>query len=1058
MKQIIRLIIVSILLLLSPQIIEAQTAFSNDRNYVLTRTPRIAISDVRSLSSLDCLQSVEYIDEWGRALQKVQIGITPLLKNLATYQEYDLMGNPNKAWLPVVFKGYKGHFLPLDSVRKRSIDTYDGEQYGYSLDVFENSPLHRLIVRYAPGVSWVGDPSGHKFSYDVISSTSICRYVVADGGNDTIVNIRLAGMYGVGELFVESEKDEDSKEIIIYTDKLGRRVLEEREGRHYTYYVYDDHSRLRAVLPPQLSDSLTTVGCMWSNVSSKLVRQYAYLYNYDGKGQCSHKYLPGTSWSYYYYDQSGELILTQDDNLRKKGECMFTIPDAHGRIALSGICRNSCSFAFNPLEDVIVRAVSDNQTHILKGYDISGIILSSPIVEIANYYDDYKFMGKNGIPKFDGSVLSSEFINGYGICKSENLVGHQTGQLIRLEDGTYCSQAKYYDERNRIVQCHSTNHLGGSDRMWYAYNFSGEVIKRKKDHSVPGKEVLSEYYTYYYDHAGRLYDVYHQLNENKRIRLIANEHDELGRIENRKVHNLAASTLNYAYNIRSWLMDIKGALFSQNLEYVNSPYATYNGNIGLVAFRYGLEQPEYTYMLEYDRLDRLIAAKYWERQPWNSNDRNFTEKITGYDKNSNILGLQRYGRIGTGVCALIDDLSYSYDGNQLKAVNDTAVYSAYNNGFEFKDGVKLDKEYAYDANGNLTKDLNKKISDIQYNYLNLPSQIKFLDGSTISYVYSADGTKLHTVHKIADTTTTIDYCGNVIYENGIAKCILTEAGYISLNNNDYHYYLQDHQGNNRVVINQTGEIEEINHYYPFGGTFASSSSIQPYKYNGKELDTKNGLNWYDYGARHYDAALGRWHTVDPLAEKYYGISPYVYCVNSPINHVDPDGSKVYFASGVSAQFKQDFAKSVQHLNKYGAAGMLEKLENSDKAYYIAESSNEYSQYNPNNKTITWASRYGILTTNSVILSPTSALNHEVDHALQHDQNPKKQKVDRKDDPSNPYQNKEEERVIKGSEQKTARKLKEIKVGEVTREDHGGTLYEMKSSTSTEIKDELIIKP
>ena len=81
---------------------------------------------------------------------------------------------------------------------------------------------------------------------------------------------------------------------------------------------------------------------------------------------------------------------------------------------------------------------------------------------------------------------------------------------------------------------------------------------------------------------------------------------------------------------------------------------------------------------------------------------------------------------------------------------------------------------------------------------------------------------------------------------------------------------------------------ETNHYYPFGGVF-STSNLQPYKYNGKELDTKNGLNWYDYGARHYDAALGRWLVVDPLAEKYYSTSPYTYCLNNPVKYVDPTG-------------------------------------------------------------------------------------------------------------------------------------------------------------------------
>ena len=92
------------------------------------------------------------------------------------------------------------------------------------------------------------------------------------------------------------------------------------------------------------------------------------------------------------------------------------------------------------------------------------------------------------------------------------------------------------------------------------------------------------------------------------------------------------------------------------------------------------------------------------------------------------------------------------------------------------------------------------------------------------------------------------------------------------------------------MIDETGKVEERNDYYPFGGLMASSSvSTQPYKYNGKELDRKGGLDWYDYGARHYDATLGRWHVVDLMAEKYYGVSPYSYCLNNPILLIDPNG-------------------------------------------------------------------------------------------------------------------------------------------------------------------------
>ena len=80
----------------------------------------------------------------------------------------------------------------------------------------------------------------------------------------------------------------------------------------------------------------------------------------------------------------------------------------------------------------------------------------------------------------------------------------------------------------------------------------------------------------------------------------------------------------------------------------------------------------------------------------------------------------------------------------------------------------------------------------------------------------------------------------------------------------------------------------------FGGLFAESTNtgLQPYMYNGKELDRTYGLDWHDYGARHYDAALLRWHTVDPLCEKYYHMSPYAFCANNFVNAFDPKGDSV----------------------------------------------------------------------------------------------------------------------------------------------------------------------
>ena len=232
---------------------------------------------------------------------------------------------------------------------------------------------------------------------------------------------------------------------------------------------------------------------------------------------------------------------------------------------------------------------------------------------------------------------------------------------------------------------------------------------------------------------------------------------------------------------------------------------------------------------------------------------------------------------------------YTYYGNLITRVDDATTATSYTGGTNFVNGANTNNEYVYDANGNITKDLNKGISNIQYNSLNLPSVVTFSDGSTITYTYTHDGKKLRTVHVIGGVTTTTDYCGNVIYENGTPKRLLTDEGYVDLTTNTYYYYMKDHQGNNRAVVNSSGTVQETNHYYPFGGLFATNGSVQPYKYNGKELDTKKGLNLYDYGARHYDAALGRWHVVDPMGEKYYSTSSYGYCSNSPLIHIDPTG-------------------------------------------------------------------------------------------------------------------------------------------------------------------------
>ena len=298
-----------------------------------------------------------------------------------------------------------------------------------------------------------------------------------------------------------------------------------------------------------------------------------------------------------------------------------------------------------------------------------------------------------------------------------------------------------------------------------------------------------------------------------------------------------------------------------------------------------------------------------------------------------------------------------------------------------------------------------------------------------------------------------DYVGDAVYENGELVRVLTPEGYVEKSGSGYahYYYIRDYQGNVRVVADATGAVKEENGYYPFGMLHGGDGGIQPYKYNGKELDRMHGLEWYDYGARMYNGY--RFTTPDPLSERYYSTSPYAYCLNNPVLHVDRDGKKVYYASNVSNEFKNDFKQAVLYLNENGMGYLLAELQASDKIYYIEEGKPlTSSKFNTGTQTIIWSSRTGLLTNNAFELSPATILNHEIDHAVQFDRNRQQQLKDAALQDKD-YGNKEERRVITGSEQKTARALGEIGKKEVTRSDHYGTLYETTGPTKTEIKSD-----
>ena len=262
----------------------------------------------------------------------------------------------------------------------------------------------------------------------------------------------------------------------------------------------------------------------------------------------------------------------------------------------------------------------------------------------------------------------------------------------------------------------------------------------------------------------------------------------------------------------------------------------------------------------------------------------------------------------------------------------------------------------------------------------------------------------------------------------------------------------DHLGSSSYITNLDGEVSQHIEYVPFGEVFIEERNKTwntPYLFNAKEFDEETGM--YYYGARYYEPRLSLWMSVDPLEEKYYNSSSYAYCNNNPIRFIDPDGRKLLFASGTTEAFKQKFRAAIMYLHEHNADGIIAQIDKSSTIIYITERVGEPSAFSETKKTIYWDPNMGVLTSSDKKMSPTAVLNHEADHTLQYLKNPDKYAQDFKTfDPD--YDNKEEMRVITGSEQKTALALDEISAGEVTRTDHNGIPYITKSPTTTEAKD------
>jgi|GEM_PF-2395449 len=573
--------------------------------------------------------------------------------------------------------------------------------------------------------------------------------------------------------------------------------------------------------------------------NQQILDQYAYQYKYDQYSRPVERKDPGKAWEYIIYDSLDRPILTQDGNLRSLGKWLFTKYDPLGRVLYTGYYNSTQSReALQGIADNYIASNTSNPSNC--EYRTSGAtnILGLPFqysnnafpnstdILTLNYYDDYNFQ--------DPSLPSNPLIVEEQAV-TQNTKGLITASYAKTLSGgvVWNKRYTYYDAEGRSIFDYEGNIQGGYTIVETKYDYRGKVIQTRTKHKRATTQAAPELVivdSYAYDNSERLIGQYQKINNQSEEAIAVIDYDDLGAMTSKSVGGLARlgialQKVSYTYNIRNWLTAINNhqnlgnSLFGYSINY-SDPIAApgyapaivpkYNGNIAQIQWKTKADEANLNgYQYYYDENGRMKSAYFTGTQNSSAIGNAFTESAT-YDINGNIRSLDRYSLVNNAT-TLIDKMAYSYEGNQLKKIED--VFDTYG----FSDGTTSGSslnDYEYDSNGNLIRDRNKGIENIIYNHLDLVQNVQYTNGNLLHFRYDAQGNKLSKTYSVIGNPAVItEYFGEFQYLNSDLQFFPTAEGFVSkstVGGNDtytYVYSYRDHLGNTRV--NYKGAINPV---------------------------------------------------------------------------------------------------------------------------------------------------------------------------------------------------------------------------------------------------------
>ena len=605
--------------------------------------------------------------------------------------------------------------------------------------------------------------------------------------------------------------------------------------------------------------------------------------------------------------------------MRSEGRWMFVKYDAHGR-PLKSIDYTYTSSRENLQTLILNQTFSWEQKQTLgtNSYTSRIFPLTGGTELVVNYYDEYDITiptaSRWRIPKTYGS----------NNINNENFTpfGKTTATKVKiLGQNKYLWSATFYNTFSGISRGVSDNVLGGSDETINLYdeNITLNVISGVKYIHRNATDSILSLVNYEYDSNFRISGVSNTVNNQVSQNLIRNYYDQTGKINYRTIGGNSINDFIYKlsprYDYAQRVRSVKGVLknginlFESSYVFDNISKNDFRGNISSVTHKLNIntvlqQNSNYTY----DAFNRLKVAA----NSFGSVVDNGFKEYFNYDITGNISSAGRYAKV-TGTVQQVDSIKYYYNGFKHTRIDDISSSVAAVKAFGFSELGQVADEYVYDGNGRAVKDLNKGISYIHYNTVNLPDTIKFSNNNLLTYVYSASGTKLSKHYKVGSITTNTYYAGGAEYfstNTGVKTLRLFQFGEGEVRPNgvlyDYIYHVTNQLGSPLMTLSVNAAtnshlVSQINSYYAYGnaapyaeGNFVSGAKYN-YLYGGKELQEET--QWFDHGARMYDAVIGKWNVPDPLAESFVNVSPYNHSNNNPINFTDPTGLAPVFQNG-----------------------------------------------------------------------------------------------------------------------------------------------------------------